>query len=123
MRALLFVLAAVPGVAFAQGVLERSMAEVDTNKDGIMSREEFIAVSRNHFARQDKNGNGRLDDAERSPRLPVTTVTVDDYLASGLQLWDMHDANHDRRLAGDELKSFYGEVAAAPPANAAPQPK
>lgn len=42
----------------------------DANKDGKVSRKEFLAHAEKHFAEMDKNGNGSLEGAELRPPMP-----------------------------------------------------
>lgn len=54
------------------------MMRADTNGDGVVTRAEFAAASAARFARMDRNGDGKLDMADRpqqpaSPPSPPTT--------------------------------------------------
>ncbi len=42
----------------------------DANKDGKVSRKEFLARAEKHFAEMDKNGNGSLEGEELHPPMP-----------------------------------------------------
>lgn len=48
---------------------KHSMQDVDTNKDGVVSREEFTAAHQARadkmFAKMDTNNDGKIDQAER----------------------------------------------------------
>ncbi|WP_294323409.1 EF-hand domain-containing protein [uncultured Sphingomonas sp.] len=44
---------------------DRMLERADTNKDGIVTRDEFRAVATRMFDRQDANKDGRVDAAER----------------------------------------------------------
>lgn len=43
----------------------------DANKDGKVSRKEFLARAEKHFAEMDKNGNGSLEGEELHPPMPT----------------------------------------------------
>ncbi len=48
---------------------KHGMQDSDTNKDGIISRDEFmssrLARAEQHFAKTDANGDGKIEQAER----------------------------------------------------------
>jgi Ca2+-binding EF-hand superfamily protein len=48
-----------------EGVFERS----DANKDGTVTREEFIAARADHFAKLDRNSDGYIDSGDVPKRL------------------------------------------------------
>lgn len=98
-------------VAHGQSLSDRYAAEIDTNKDGVVSREEFLAMSRNHFARQDKDGDHRLTGAERPRYLAAEPIiTEQDYLNIGLKVFDGQDIDHDGSLRGVEVKRFWEQL-------------
>ncbi len=117
-------LLAVAGVAVAQGHRggrgmrdQHMLQELDTNKDGRVTRDEMLAgahtkfqaadanhdgrvtqeelhalfghMKSEHFARSDKNGDGKLS-ADEVPRMPAGVFA-------------RLDANHDGALSADEL--------------------
>lgn len=45
----------------ATKVAERLIRHMDTNGDGVVSQDEFLAAARSRFAKIDKNGNGFID--------------------------------------------------------------
>jgi hypothetical protein len=51
-------------------VRRHSMDNADANKDGKVSRKEFLARAEKHFAEMDKNGNGSLEGDEMHPPMP-----------------------------------------------------
>ena len=52
----------------AEHVSERIVKRLDTNADGVVSREEFVAAAKQRFARIDKNGDGYIDAGEIGQR-------------------------------------------------------
>lgn len=51
-------------------VRRHNMDGADANKDGKVSRKEFLARAEKHFAEMDKNGNGSLEGEELKPPMP-----------------------------------------------------
>lgn len=51
-------------------VRTHNMDSADANKDGKVSRKEFLARAEKHFAEMDKNGNGSLEGDEMRPPMP-----------------------------------------------------
>jgi Ca2+-binding EF-hand superfamily protein len=52
----------------AERVSEHIVKRLDTNGDGVVSREEFVAAAKQRFARMDKNGDGFIDASEIGQR-------------------------------------------------------
>lgn len=71
--------------------MEERLMEMDTNKDGAISKDEYIKQSEERFKRMDKNNDGKIDKSERD---------------------DMHDRMEGRR---DKMGAMMGK----PPADAA----
>jgi hypothetical protein len=46
---------------------DRMHDSADANKDGKVTRREFLDRAERHFKERDKNGDGRLDDSELAP--------------------------------------------------------
>jgi Ca2+-binding EF-hand superfamily protein len=93
------VLALASGAAFAQErhgagqMFERS----DTNKDGSVARDEFLAARAEQFAKLDKNSDGFLDDADLPERAKEHRAE------RGGKLRQQFDTNGDGKLAKDEF--------------------
>ena len=51
-------------------VVRRGLDGADENKDGKVSRKEFLARAEKHFAELDKNNNGTLEGDELHPPMP-----------------------------------------------------
>ena len=63
--------------------------KLDTNGDGMLTREEMLAKNAARFTSLDKDGSG--------------SITVDEFSANLAQMFDRLDANGDGMLAPDEL--------------------
>lgn len=115
MNKLIFLLAVLPttlaGAATAQSLSQRYAVEIDTNKDGAISRAEYVAMTRDHFARQDRNGDGKLEGAERPSYLASrASVTQQDYVDVSLQVFNGEDTDHNGIVEGEELKRFWAHM-------------
>lgn len=73
------------------------LQQADANRDGAVSRAEFLAARQSRFARMDRNGDGyfSMDDIPRLAR-----KRAGDRIG---QLMSSFDANHDGRLSRDEF--------------------
>lgn len=67
----------------------RRFGRQDRNKDGVVSREEFLAARRKSFDRLDKNGDGRL--------------SFEEYAAATSARFAAADRNADRQLSQSEF--------------------
>ena len=63
--------------------------KLDTNGDGMLTREEMLAKNAARFTSLDKDGSG--------------SITADEFSANLAQMFDRLDANGDGMLAPDEL--------------------
>ena len=63
--------------------------KLDTNGDGMLTREEMLAKNTARFTSLDKDGSG--------------SITADEFSANLAQMFDRLDANDDGMLAPDEL--------------------
>ena len=63
--------------------------KLDTNGDGMLTREEMLAKNAARFTSLDKDGSG--------------SITADEFSANLAQMFDRLDANDDGMLAPDEL--------------------
>jgi Ca2+-binding EF-hand superfamily protein len=68
----------------------------DTNKDGSVARDEFLAARAEQFAKLDKNSDGFLDDADLSER------AKDRRGGRGGKMRQQFDTNGDGKLDKDE---------------------
>jgi hypothetical protein len=118
--------AALSGAAIAQSLSQRYAAEIDTNKDAKVSRAEYLAMTNDHFSRRDRNGDDKLEGAERPPYLSGSaSVTRQGYVENSVRVFDGEDRDRNGVLEGDELKRFWdrmdrGAPKAAQPATSAP---
>ncbi len=121
----------VAGTAHAQmgGRLADMFTGADTNHDGRISRAEFIAARNARFAELDRNRDGVISAAD-FPRLAafpaarakidalVTgadanhdgVVTRDELAGAPTTMFDMTDANHDRFVDQSELVAFRADA-------------
>lgn len=92
-------LAATPALAQAndQRLLDR-IAQADTNHDGVVSKQEFIAMRAQQFDRLDPNGDGVVTPQER-PRLFNGKFGN----AGGGEVLAHLDANGDGKIERDEF--------------------
>ena len=121
--------ALLSGAVYAQA--PHGILDADTNKDGAVSRAEFVAMNAARFVRMDKNQDGRLSFEERIPeRAPNGLrpldpaapwrpgdadangdhfITRDEFFLNVGIIFARFDANRDDQIAGDEI------APAAPP--------
>lgn len=59
-----------PGAGAMRGRMADMLAQLDTDRDGKISRAEFTTRSNDRFAKLDTNGDGRITDDELKPRPP-----------------------------------------------------
>jgi hypothetical protein len=94
---------------YATGVRTMEMMHmIDTNKDGMVSRDEWVAYQERVFKALDKDGDGSLDADEfyGHPK-PISFATGG--FASGLETQQMFgkiDANGDGKVSHDEYIDF-----------------
>lgn len=89
------------GVAFGQGrerpadIFERA----DSNRDGVIARDEFTAARSTQFANRDRNGDGFIDSTdlgERAAGRPRVTQAMDAMVTQ-------FDADKDGKISKDEF--------------------
>jgi hypothetical protein len=76
--------------------------EIDTNHDGFISRDEFLAAQKKRFAEFDTNHDGKIDAKEiaSSPPLMERNLKMAERMVKN---WD---ANGDGVVSADEFKQF-----------------
>ncbi len=89
---------------------EDMMHKIDTNHDGMISREEWIAFQNKVFAMLDKNKDGKVDETEYVRANPQLVSLATGGYASGLLSHDMFkkiDANGDGvAITRDEFVNY-----------------
>lgn len=98
---------------YATGLRTMEMMHmIDTNKDGVVSKDEWVAYHERVFKALDKDGDGSLDTAEfYGHPMPVSFATAG--YAHGLesrQMFGKIDANGDGKVSHDEYIDFQTKV-------------
>lgn len=98
---------------YATGLRTMEMMHmIDTNKDGMVSKDEWVAYQERVFKALDKNGDGSLDTEEfYGHPMPVSFATGG--YSHGLQTKQMFgkiDANGDGKVSHDEYMAFQVKV-------------
>lgn len=115
--AALLILLTTPATAQmrGEGVFERS----DVNKDGAVTREEFIAARADHFTKLDRNSDGYVDSNDVPKRRKRSgggdflvgqfdadgdrKVSKEEFVNGPTTLFDRADTNKDNVLDAEEL--------------------
>jgi Ca2+-binding EF-hand superfamily protein len=106
------------------GMMKERMMEMDTNKDGVISREEFLTGHKAKFSDADTNGDGQVTkdefvahwdrkEAERRQQMQDRkfskldangdgVVTQEEFDAHGAKMFEMMDSNKDGNLTKDD---------------------
>jgi len=106
--------------AFAQdaprggGMFER----LDANKDGVITKDEFMAEVATRFARLDTNKDGKVSDAERGAARPggmggrgmSGDMTLADMQAQSAKRFDRIDSNHDGKIDQAERQAIMARM-------------
>lgn len=91
---------------------EGGWRRADANRDGVVTRDEVAAESDARFATRDRNGDGKLEDAELDARMRRATdgapVTKESFRDRALARFDRFDADKNGKLEGDELRRGRG---------------
>jgi len=85
------------------------MHKIDTNHDGMISRDEWIAFQNTAFAMLDKNNTGKVDEAEYARANPEMASFATGGYASGLLTKEMFkkiDTNGDGVITHDEFITY-----------------
>jgi Ca2+-binding EF-hand superfamily protein len=93
----LLILLSAPAMAQMRG--EGLFERADTNHDGSVTREEFLAARAEHFAKLDRNSDGYIDSADVPERLAKRRAQNGgaDFLVS------QFDANGDGKVSKEEF--------------------
>jgi hypothetical protein len=98
---------------------EARFEQLDTNKDGTVSKDEFVQKRAAHFDQADANKDGKLTQAERAAAHEARmkermqkradkhgdeTLTREQMKAKTAEKFAKLDANNDGKLSSDELK-------------------
>ena len=98
---------------YATGLRTMEMMHmIDTNKDGIVSKDEWVAYQERVFKALDKDGDGSLDTAEFYGHPMAVSFATAGY-AHGLetkQMFGKIDANGDGKVSHDEYIDFQMKV-------------
>lgn len=117
-----FAASAIAAPAFAQDAPQRGggmLSRLDTNGDGVVTREEYNAGIAARFATLDANKDGKVSDAEREAagrgggmgmRGMTGDVTLDQMQAQAGQRFDRIDANHDGKIDKAEMDAIMARM-------------
>ena len=90
-------LASTAAVAHDRSGQGQMFGHADTNKDGSVARDEFLAARAEQFARLDQNSDGVLDDADRPER------AKERHGERATKMREQLDANADGKLSKEEF--------------------
>ncbi|WHU03741.1 MULTISPECIES: EF-hand domain-containing protein [unclassified Sphingomonas] len=117
-----FAASAITAPAFAQDTPQRGggmLSRLDTNGDGIVTKEEYNAGIAARFAALDTNKDGKVSEAEREAagrgggmgmRGMTGDVTLDQMQAQAAQRFDRIDANHDGKIDKAEMDAMMARM-------------
>jgi hypothetical protein len=115
-------------VALAQSRDSGAIEHADANKDGKVTRQEYIDARAAQFARMDRNGDGVVDDADSRERADQSAVgkrvaaamraridtnsdgkiSKDEFVNAPTMLFDRFDADKNSELDAKELEAARG---------------
>jgi Ca2+-binding EF-hand superfamily protein len=115
-------------VALAQSRDSGAIEHADANKDGKVTRQEYIDARAAQFARMDRNGDGFVDDADSRERADQSAVgkrvaaamraridtnsdgkiSKDEFVNAPTMLFDRFDADKNGELDAKELEAARG---------------
>ena len=106
------------------------LAQADANRDGAVTRAEFVDARRARFAKMDRDGDGYFSDGDL-PRLvrkrageKIARATQgfdanrdgrlsrDEFVNGPARVFDLGDANGDGRIDRDEMERLKAQIAA-----------
>ena len=91
----------LPGVARARTNVEAEFTKLDTNKDGQLSKAEFMAAAPTGSNVQ-PNGAAIVSQLDKNKD---GKISLDEYRAPRLAVFDKLDANHDGTISAAERQS------------------
>lgn len=113
--AIALVSTAIGGAAMADQMGAGQPQRADTDKDGTISRAEFMARADQRFAKLDANGDGQLSGDELGGRGGNRLMAADtnkdgkiskaEYMAQAAERFAKLDANGDGKISPDEMKA------------------
>jgi len=86
-------------VALAQSREDGALKQADVNKDGKVTRQEYMDARAAQFARMDRNGDGVVDDTDSRERADQSAVGK--RMAGAMR--GRMDANGDGKISKDEF--------------------
>ena len=99
---------------YASGLRTKEMMhKMDTNHDGMVSRDEWIAFQEKVFAMLDKNKTGKVDEAEYLQATPEVVSFATGGYASGLLnkgMFKKIDVDGDGTISHDEFMNYQMKV-------------
>ncbi|WEJ99885.1 MAG: EF-hand domain-containing protein [Candidatus Sphingomonas phytovorans] len=113
--AIALVSTAIGGAAMADQMGAGQPQRADTDRDGTISRAEFMARAEQRFAKLDANGDGQLSGDELGGRGGGRLMAADtnkdgkiskaEYMAQAAERFARLDANGDGKISPDEMKA------------------
>jgi Ca2+-binding EF-hand superfamily protein len=118
---LAFAASAIAAPAFAQDAPQRGggmLSRLDTNGDGVVTREEYNADVAARFARLDTDKDGKVTQAERDAARPggmamramTGDMTLADMQAQAGKRFERIDTNHDGKIDKAEAEAMMARM-------------